>query len=74
MLARYLVERKPVYKLLAGLSADDVAEVKRHIHSAFRSEPLPTTLVCDAAGRIRTATLGIPSVSDVRRWLDGLGN
>jgi hypothetical protein len=66
----YLQKRKPPYRLAAAASAEDRALFVSELTSLLGTEPaLPSTLVTRADGTIVHAMTGLPTVSDVRRWL-----
>ena len=69
-LASYVEELEPAYALLAELSTDEVAKIKRLANegSALK-DALPATVVTDAAGKVLLSRLGAPSVSELRRFL-----
>jgi thiol-disulfide isomerase/thioredoxin len=66
-LRSYAEREKPAYEILADLSAEDKAAVKRAVIGGLDWEPLPTTIVTDRAGNILFVTEGVPNVSEVRR-------
>jgi hypothetical protein len=69
MYATYEEKYHPAYKLLMGLSAEQVSRVTSITAPKYGKDTLPTTVVTDASGRILLSTAGIPSVSQICRLL-----
>ena len=66
-LREYEAKQKPAYAILADLSADEKASVKRTVLGALEWDPLPATVVTDRTGNVLWATEGVPNVSEVKR-------
>jgi len=66
-LRAYEEKQKPSYAILADLSADEKASVKRTVLGALEWDPLPATVVTDRTGNVLWATEGVPNVSEVKR-------
>ena len=70
-LKTYLAEKDPPYRLLSTLSgaqrAAFAAELARHLG---HDPALPSTLITDAAGRVIDVVQGVPTLSQLRRWLE----
>ena len=60
----------PPYKLVDGVTPDDVARVEQVILEELGHQGTPATLFADAAGNIVWAQWGPPTVSKVRELLD----
>ena len=72
-LSNYRSTEKLPYDLMAGLSTSQrkqaVEFLKRWIGAA--ELPLPTTVITNNAGHVVWVGAGAPSVSEIRRLLDG---
>ncbi len=69
-LLRYVEKFRPAYRLLRDLAPEEVAAVNRMVLAKFASDVLPSSIVTDGGGRILETVAGVPSISDVRRWLE----
>lgn len=65
----YAERRRPAYTVLADLTADEKSALKEAVIAGLDFEPLPSTLVMDAAGNVLYVTEGVASVSEVRRFV-----
>jgi peroxiredoxin len=71
-LANYVEENQPAYDLLTDLSRGDVLTVEQVVERTTQlKEALPATLITDPDGMVVYASAGVPSISDLRRLLDG---
>ena len=69
ILNAYQRENEPAYELLEPLSSETHSEIGTLVREQIWIEALPATLVTDPSGRVLHVQVGLPSVSDVRRWL-----
>jgi hypothetical protein len=69
ILDAYRRENEPAYELLEPLSSETRSEIGALVREQIWIEALPATLVTDPSGRVLHVQIGLPSVSDVRRWL-----
>jgi peroxiredoxin len=70
LLATYVEEMRPAYRLLAGVTAEERAAVKRQVSAALRVDALPASIAVDPAGRVLATFRAVPSVSEIRALLD----
>jgi thiol-disulfide isomerase/thioredoxin len=71
-LARYVEENRPVYRLLTDLGPRDVQAVESVVEQTTQlKEALPATLVTNSEGVVLLAKAGVPSVSDLKKLLNG---
>jgi peroxiredoxin len=71
-LTSYIQEYQPAYDLLTDLSQGDVQAVERVVqHTTQLEEALPATLITDADGMVIYANAGVPSISELKRLLNG---
>lgn len=69
-LEAYVGAKQPPYRLLSSLPADGRAAFVTELRTFLGYEPgLPTSLVADASGGVITVLPGVPTLSQVRRWL-----
>ena len=68
-LQNYASTHRPAYELLSSLSAEEVAMVKDHVKDTLLIESLPVTVVTRGDGRVLLTRVGVPSVSELRRFL-----
>ena len=60
---------KPAYRLLVHLTPQQRSEVQKLLLDDLGSETLPSTIVTDMTGRVLQSLRGVPTVSDVRKWM-----
>ncbi|MAE96250.1 MAG: hypothetical protein CL910_16480 [Deltaproteobacteria bacterium] len=72
-LESYLTQHRPAYEMLLEIGPADVAEVKATLLRRLRRDPLPASIVTDREGRVLSASLGVPSLSTLRRLLSDRG-
>lgn len=65
----YVEQNRPAYEMITDLSAGTRAAVKAWAEATFSIDALPVTVVTDADGGVLMKTLGVPTVSDLRRLL-----
>ena len=71
-LTSYIQEFQPAYDLLTDLSRGDVQAVERVVeHTTQLEDALPATLITDADGMVIYANAGVPSISELKRLLNG---
>lgn len=69
-LEKYVVENAPAYRLLTGLTEEQVASVQSLVEEKLRDpEALPASLVTDGAGNLLIAMWGLPTISQLRKLL-----
>lgn len=64
----YRAEHRPAYDLLTDLDRHDRQRV-RNLLKARGADALPATIITDAQGKVLLATVGVPTVSEIRRLL-----
>ena len=69
MLSSWMEKHQPPYELLTGIDAGEVDKVNAVIMKELRAEAVPATFLTDSTGRVLLARWGVPTVSDVRKWL-----
>ena len=69
VLSAYRRENEPAYELLDPLSSEARSEIGTLVREETWIDALPATLVTDPTGLVFHVQVGLPSVSDVRRWL-----
>ena len=67
----YIAAYRPAYEILLELSPEQVASVTSLVTEKFFDEVLPSTIVTDRQGRVLATVAGIPTVSALRKLLDG---
>ena len=65
----YLEQMRPEYKLLDSLDEEQVKSFRSLIQTEFKSDALPMTIVTQQDGAVVAILRGIPSVSDLAKWL-----
>ncbi len=68
-LEEYVARFQPPYRLLAGLTSEDRAQVNSILAGQTKAEALPSTIVTDDDGNVLLVRAGIPSVSQLRKLL-----
>jgi hypothetical protein len=68
VLAVFMKEKAPAYRLLAVTSAEREA-VRARVLAALRVDALPATVAIDPDDRVLATYRGVPTVSDLRRLL-----
>lgn len=70
-LAAYVEERKPVYEMLAEIGAGEKEEVVAFLRNELRMRDpgLPSSVITDGEGKVLEVMQGIPTVSQVRKWM-----
>jgi thiol-disulfide isomerase/thioredoxin len=69
-LKAYSEKTHPPYRLLSALPAAQRAAFTSELTSLLGHEPaLPSSLITDSSGRILDALPGLPTLSQLRRWL-----
>ena len=69
ILSAYRQENEPAYELLEPLTSETRSEIGTLVREQTWIDALPATLVTDPSGHVFHVQVGLPSVSDVRRWL-----
>ena len=59
----------PPYELLTGIDSSEVDKVNQVILEKLRADAVPATFLTDNGGRVLIARWGVPSISEVRKWL-----
>ena len=67
-LSAWMARYAPPYDLLAGIDRGEVVKVDEVILRELRTAAVPATFLIDS-GRVLLARWGVPTVSDVRKWL-----
>ena len=70
-LQKYLAQHKPAYQLLGKLTYRDRDALKAFLESSLPNGnvPLPSTVIANQDNEVLQVLPGIPSVSDLRKWL-----
>lgn len=71
-LAVYMVENSPPYEMLKGLREPEKEAVHQFLATALDDENpgLPSSVIADGEGNVLEVLPGIPTLSQVRKWLD----
>ncbi len=69
MLAAWSGKHKPPYEIAAGIERSQVDRVNEVTLAELRTEAVPATFIVDASGRVLLARWGVPTVSDIRKFL-----
>ncbi len=70
-LEAYVAAYRPAYEILLDLLPEQVASVTSLVTEKFLDEVLPSTIVTNGEGRVLATVAGLPTVSAVRKLLDG---
>ena len=70
-LEAYRNENSPAYELLLDLPETDVAAVQKVVLDELRVDALPASILTDGQGRVLGTFGYVPSVSEIRAFLDG---
>ena len=72
ILSDYVARNSPAYEMLADLSTTDREIMSAFLGKAMRTEApaLPSTIITDSEGNVLEVMKGIPTLSQVRRWMD----
>ena len=68
-LAAYRKEHQPAYVSLDGVTSDEKTLVKQLLIKHLGDAVLPATVFVDARGSVVRVRKGVPTVSEVRRWI-----
>ncbi len=70
-LAAYVEKTRPPYEMLSATTAADRQAVTTFLANALHTANpvLPSTVVTDGEGKVLAVTPGVPSLSEVRKWL-----
>jgi thiol-disulfide isomerase/thioredoxin len=69
MLAAWAAKHQPPYEIAVGIGRGEVDQVNAVTLAELRTEAVPATFLTDAAGQVLLARWGVPTISDVRRFL-----
>jgi hypothetical protein len=69
VLSAYQRDNEPAYTLLEPLSSETRSEIGTLVRDQIWIDALPATLVADPSGHVLHIQVGLPSVSEIRRWL-----
>lgn len=69
-LSDYVKTQQPAYRLLVDLTPEERTRVLTVLRASLHDEPLPSTIVTDAEGRVLKVFAGIPNVSQLRKLRD----
>lgn len=69
MLVAWAARYTPPYEITIGIDASEVELVNAVTLAELRAEAVPATFLTDARGRVLLARWGVPTISDVRRFL-----
>ena len=68
-LENYKAAFHPAYDLVVDLTPEQRDQVQACLSADCGSSPLPSTLVTDAEGHVLKSLPGVPTVSEVRKWV-----
>lgn len=71
-LADYEKNWETPYKLLRSLGPEDKSAVSQYFAKNLNSQALPGTIFTDKAGHPVFHKLGVPTISDIEKWLEKL--
>ena len=74
VLDEYVAEFQPAYRLLADISSEDRRRVTSLVRETLLSDGVPATIVTNREGRVLRYLWGTPSISELRRLADSLGD
>ena len=66
----YAKIQQPSYRLLVDLTPEERTRVLAVLRATLHDEPLPSTIVTDAEGRVLKVFAGVPNVSQLRKLRD----
>jgi len=69
-LSDYVKIQQPSYRLLVDLTPEERTRVLAVLRATLHDEPLPSTIVTDAEGRVLKVFAGVPNVSQLRKLRD----
>ncbi|MEE9180534.1 MAG: ASPIC/UnbV domain-containing protein [Vicinamibacteria bacterium] len=69
MLEAWESKHRPPYEILKGIEMAEVDKVNAVTATELHSTAVPATFLTDASGRVLVARWGVPSISDVERYL-----
>ena len=69
-LVAYVEKAQPPYELLLHLSTVQIDHIKGIIQKSLHQDALPATIITDSDGIVLKSMWGVPTISDVRRWLN----
>ena len=69
-LSDYVKTQQPAYRLLIDLTPEERTRVLAVLRASLHDEPLPSTIVTDAEGRVLKVFAGVPNVSQLRKLRD----
>ena len=64
-LSEYAKTQQPAYRLLVELTPQERSRVLGVLRAVLHEEPLPSTIVADAEGRVLKVFAGVPSASQL---------
>ena len=70
-LIEYRRRHDPAYRLLTALTSDERAAIREALTDSLTVDGVPSTIITDGEGRVLQMSLGVPTVSEVRRLLAG---
>lgn len=68
-LAAYVAKYDPAYRMLPDLPEEAVSVVVSRIIAALDDEILPASIVTDRQGNVLETLAGVPSISELRKWM-----
>ncbi len=68
-LAAYVAKYEPAYRMLPDLPESAVSDVVSRIIAGLDDEVLPASIVTDGQGNVLQTLAGVPSVSELRKWM-----
>ena len=68
-LIEYRHRHDPAYRLLTSVTSEERAAIRATLVDSLSVDGLPSTIITDGEGRVLQMSLGLPTVSEVRRLL-----
>jgi thiol-disulfide isomerase/thioredoxin len=72
LLQEYATATQPPYRLVLALDEDQRRTVRKTLTSILPPDAIPASIVTDGNGRVIQSSAGVPTVSELRRILNGL--
>ena len=69
MLAAWSGKHEPPYEIAASIESSQVDRVNEVTLAELHTEAVPATFIVDASGRVLLARWGVPSISEIKKFL-----
>lgn len=70
MLEKFRDEHDPPYQILLDYPAAKAAKIQQHVHATAGQDVLPATLLANTQGDILVTIPGVPTASELARWME----